>query len=162
MGKKESKLARERMTKTGESYAAALSNLRKHDVRAFLVRVIAAAADAFRKAERAEEEASSTGDVFARLFAPKTPLRAALDDELRGATVDALSVLQAVMWVGRDDGPDAAREDVFARLRHARASTSSGREEEAEYYIAEKAPLAEYLTDGMRILAGLSLDVNKL
>lgn len=171
MSNSKKKLARALREKTGMSHQAAMNVLngasRNGGNRAFLGRVVDLAEASLREYKAAYASVSHDRELkkaktMERIMAGRSAEEAALHRELERASVKALSVLQAVMWVGRDDGDDATREDVAGRLRHAQESTSDERKHEAIHYIEEKAPLAEYLADGLRILDRLGVDVNSL
>ena len=85
----------------------------------------------------------SGGDLRELVMRPRTPEVLALRSFLKGQSRKCLQELTAVMYVGRGDF-----RSVRDARQHVSTKVSSTHDGDCNY-IAEKAPLAEYLSDGL-------------
>src|SRR4051794_6301239 len=101
---------------------------------------LAEAANRPEKPEEIDFSKMST-EEFAKMMTPK-PEDIKLRNYLKSIPEDSLAELMALMWLGRSGD----RKKEFPQLLdHAKVNM-----DHAASYIAEKAPLATYLRDGMK------------
>lgn len=97
-----------------------------------------------------ERKKGPTPLTLESLDKPHTPEEAELYDLVHGLSPDQLIELTALLWLGRGDGDETA--DMWDELIENATDQATTITEDCEYVLS-KAPLGEYIANGLKKLA---------